>query len=453
MKRVLLTLVILMTGVLAKSQDLSNSIEYSQLYIVGPATTAGWSDANALEMDRINDGVFKWEGELKGNEEFKFLNTRSWYKNVLSATPDVMVELAKTYNLDFYAAWDLNGKDWKFKMPKTGDYCIIVDLRNMKMSVSEKDNELQCPSKMYVTGSAVDNQVIELQDMYGVEFKKSISCKPGNILLINTPTITDNTVYYGPMYEDVDLTFGKGLIAGLSIVDKEARGWSVGAKGDYTLYIDENRFSYQGRKFVPRKVLYIVGGCCELNWNYWDESNKRFIPNPENPEELIWEGTLRIGSQEEPDRFKILTAESWTEETFHPYISDILAEGHSAARISGGDDHKWTIEKNGLYRLTFNTKNETLYSEYLGAEEKATPAFETGTALLTKMSESVSTIYVSNRVINIEVEHATDIIVRNLMGHTICSKYNHVSGAVTDSLPTGVYLVTIGNKTVKILIS
>lgn len=49
-----------MTGVLAKSQDLSNSIEYSQLYIVGPATTAGWSDANALEMDRINDGVFKW---------------------------------------------------------------------------------------------------------------------------------------------------------------------------------------------------------------------------------------------------------------------------------------------------------------------------------------------------------------------------------------------------------
>ena len=64
MKRVLLTLVILMTGVLAKSQDLSNSIEYSQLYIVGPATTAGWSDANALEMDRINDGVFKWEGEL-----------------------------------------------------------------------------------------------------------------------------------------------------------------------------------------------------------------------------------------------------------------------------------------------------------------------------------------------------------------------------------------------------
>lgn len=205
MKRVLLTLVILMTGVLAKSQDLSNSIEYSQLYIVGPATTAGWSDANALEMDRINDGVFKWEGELKGNEEFKFLNTRSWYKNVLSATPDVMVELAKTYNLDFYAAWDLNGKDWKFKMPKTGDYCIIVDLRNMKMSVSEKDNELQCPSKMYVTGSAVDNQVIELQDMYGVEFKKSISCKPGNILLINTPTITDNTVYYGPMYEDVEI--------------------------------------------------------------------------------------------------------------------------------------------------------------------------------------------------------------------------------------------------------
>lgn len=213
----------MMTMSLVKSQDLSNSIEYSQLFIVGPATTVGWSDANALEMDKVNDGVFKWQGKLKGNEEFKFLNTRSWYKNVLSAVPDVIVDLSKTYNLDFYAAWDLNGKDWKFKMPRTGNYCIIVDLRNMKMSVLEKIEEPQCPSKLYVTGSAVDNQIIELPDKYGVEFKKSITCTPGNILLINTPSITENTVFYGPMYEDVDLTFGKGFDSGLVVVSKEAR--------------------------------------------------------------------------------------------------------------------------------------------------------------------------------------------------------------------------------------
>lgn len=452
MKRVVFTFVVLMTILVAKSQDLSNSIEYSQLYIVGPATTAGWSDANALEMSRIDDGVFMWRGELKANEEFKFLNTRSWYKNVLSAVPDVMVELSKTYNLDFYAAWDLNGKDWKFKMPATGNYCIIVDLRNMKMSVSEMTEELQCPSKLYVTGTAVDNQVIELPDMYGVEFKRSIACKPGNILLINTPTITDNTVFYGPMYEDVDLTFGKGLVSGLSVVSKDARGWSVGAIGDYTIYIDENRFAYQGRKFVPRKILYIVGGCCELNWNYWDESNKRFTPNPDNAEELIWEGILRIGSQEEPNRFKILTAESWTEETFHPYISDVLAEGLTDARISGGDDLKWTIEKDGYYRLTFNTKNETLKSEYFGPEDTYKFALDSGTAAISEIATASSKVYVSSNVINVDGETATNVTVRNMMGQTIVYKSNHISGAVTGNLPSGIYLVTISGKTIKVLV-
>lgn len=452
MKRVLFTFVIMMTVLVAKSQDLSNSIEYSQLFIVGPATTAGWSDSNALEMDRIDDGVFKWQGELKGNEEFKFLNTRSWYKNVLSAAPDVMVDMLKTYNLDFYAAWDLNGKDWKFKMPETGVYCIIVDLRNMKMSVSEKMDDLQCPSKLYVTGSALDNQVIELPDMHGVEFKKSIACNPGNILLITTPTITENTVFYGPMYEDVDLTFGKGFVSGLTVVSKDARGWSVGAKGDYTLYIDESRFAYQGRKFVPHKVLYIVGGCCELNWNYWDESNKRFIPNPDNPEELIWEGTLRIGSQEEPDRFKILTTESWTEETFHPYIPDALAEGISEARISGGDDLKWTIKKDGYYRLTLNTKNETLKSEYFGAEDNVALVSDTETASIAEIDTISSNVYVSNKAINVDGDVATDVTVCNMMGQTIIRKSNHISGAVTGSLPTGIYLVSLNGKTVKVLV-
>lgn len=443
MKRVYLILVILMTGLVAKSQDMGNSIEYSQLYIIGAATPAGWALENAPEMERIDDGVFRWKGELKGNEEFKFLNTRGWYKNVVSAVPDVMVELSKPYNLEFYASWDY--KDWKFKMPESGNYTVIVDLRNMKMSVSKVTTAPQCPSKLYATGTAVDNQVIELPDMYGVEFKKLIPCTPGNLLLIDTPTITDNTVYYGPLYDDVDLTFGKNFVSEVKVVTRDARGWSVGTPGDYTLYIDKGNLAYQGRKFAPRKVLYIVGGCCELNWNYWDESNKRFFPNPENPEELIWEGVLRIGSHEEPNRFKILTAESWSEETYHPYISDALAEGMSEARISGGPDLKWTIEKDGYYRLTFNTKNETLNSEYFGDDSNEAPDLVTDPASYK--------IYVCKGMINVDGETPTDVTVRNLMGQTITSKRNHISGTVTVGLTGGIYLVTVSGKTVKVLVS
>lgn len=451
MRRLELTCAIILSAFAANAQDLSNSIEYSQLYIVGPATTTGWSDTQALEMRKIDNGVFEWEGELKGAEEFKFLNTKSWYKNVLSAAPDVTVELSKSYNLDFYAAWDLNGKDWKFKMPQTGDYRVIVDLRNMKMSVTEATSGVPSAEKLYVTGSAVDNQIIELNDMYDVEFKKTVSCKPGNVLLINTPQISDKTVYYGPMYDDVDLSFGKGMTSGMKAVDKDSRGWSVATKGDYTLYVDKNNMAYQGRKFTPRPVLYIVGGCCELNWNYWDESNKRFIPNPDSPEELIWQGELRVGQEEEPNKFKILTAESWTEETYHPYVADMLAEGLSDARISGGDDLKWTIAKDGIYRLTVNTKDETLKSEYLGAStEEATPSNGNNSASVSEVNAATHRVYVSDNRIYADVEQASEVMVCNLMGQTVSSLGNHISGPVTGQLSSGIYLVTINGETVKL---
>ena len=42
---------------------MSNSIEYSQLYIVGTAVKGGW-DLSATPMSRIDRGVFTWTGML-----------------------------------------------------------------------------------------------------------------------------------------------------------------------------------------------------------------------------------------------------------------------------------------------------------------------------------------------------------------------------------------------------
>lgn len=457
MKRTIITFFVSLIFCMAKSQDMSNSIEYNQVYIVGAATASGWSETNAPEMTKIDHGVFEWTGELKGGEDFKFLNTRSWYKNILSAIPDPMVELGKSYNLDFYAAWDLNGKDWKFKMPETGIYKITVDLRNMKMSVTASSEKAEIPEKLYVTGSALNNQIVELDNMYDAEFKKTVSCTPGNIFLINTADINENTIYYGPKYEDVDVTFGKGFNAEICIADKGSRGWSVGTKGDYTFYIRKSDFTHQGRKYVPRKVLYLVGGCCELNWNYWDESNKRFRPNPDKPEELIWEGELRIGTQEEPNSFKILTTESWTEETFHPYIAYQLAEGVSDARISGGDDLKWTIEKDGYYRLTLNTKTEKLVSEYLGQSDgnrNNADRFggELSVASSGEAQPSSVEVRVHNRIIFVNSLEKINVTVCDLSGSVISHIENHTNGAVSDTLASGVYIVSTNHQKMKILV-
>ena len=120
-----------------------------------------------------------------------------------------------------------------------------------------------------------------------------MTCKPGNVILMDTPERGENTRYFVPMFEDVDLSFGKGYAANMGVTtDPAAKGWSVSAAGDYIVYISCSDNKYQGKKHAPRKYVYIVGGCCELPWNYWDESNNCFSPNPENANELVWEGEL-----------------------------------------------------------------------------------------------------------------------------------------------------------------
>ncbi len=125
--------------------------------------------------------------------------------------------------------------------------------------------------------------------------------------------------------------------------------------------------------FKPSNVLYLVGGCCELKWNYWDANSCRFYPDPNRPEVMVWEGELRIGWDEtadEPNKFKILTAQDWFRATYHPYVSDALAEGKTDARISGGDDLKWTISRDGYYRLELNTMTEELIGTFLGERDE-----------------------------------------------------------------------------------
>lgn len=375
----------------AFGQDLSNSIEYGQLYIVGDATGAAWDLGSADEMRKIAEGVFEWTGHLAGGKEFKFMNTReAWHKHIVASESGVTVGKGEAYRLNFYADWGLDGSlDLKFRMAETGEYTVVVDLTAMRMTVTEPARTAQWPDKFYLTGTSVDNQVVEVPNCFGAEFKKVVSLKPGNIKLMDTPSETDATTYYVPRFSDVDVTYGDGFYSPLySTGDKAANGWSVAVAGDYSIYLDILRETYLCRRYKPAQVLYLVGGCCERGWNYWDESNCLFLPDPANPEVMVWEGELRIGWEkrpgsdgsltdpEEPDKFKILTAKDWFLDTYHPYVADAPAVGESAARISGGYDLKWTIEKDGVYRLELDTKTEVLKGTYLGPVSSASGYYD-----------------------------------------------------------------------------
>lgn len=370
MKRIIIFIAII-ANALAIYANMSNSIEYNHLYIVGDAIETSWDLGKAPDMVKISDGVFEWTGNLSANKEFKFMNSKDgWHKHIVSAQNLSEIIPEMVYPLNFFADWTLDGKkDLKFKVSESGLYTVTVDLTSMRMKVS-KSNLAQSawPEKFYIVGSATDNEIIEIPDYYNVEHKKSIYLRPGFLKIIDTPQINSQTKFYAPRFPEVDITFGRNSNVFLYQTDENNNGWSVSIPGDYLIYLDNSKHNFMSKRFNQYKTLYIVGGCCRHAWNYIEDSEIRFYPDSDNPDLMVWEGELRIGwnkkddgsNPDEPDRFKILTAQDWFADTFHPYQSDAPAEGISDARISGGDDLKWTIRKDGFYRIELDTKHETL---------------------------------------------------------------------------------------------
>ena len=149
MKKLLTIICLALVAFMAKAGDMSNSLELSQLYIIGDSTPYSWDIGGTPDMQKIDEGVFRWTGKLTEGKDFKFMNSREWHKHIVSSTSDQQIEAGHTYDLDFYADWALDGsKDRKFKPAATGEYTIYVDLRSMKMTVYEKTVDAALPEKL-----------------------------------------------------------------------------------------------------------------------------------------------------------------------------------------------------------------------------------------------------------------------------------------------------------------
>ena len=85
MKKYISLVIVLAFSVLTGTAGMSNSIDYTQLYIVGDATQTSWDLGKAESLSKISEGVFEWTGQLEGNKEFKFINDRSgWHKHIVA---------------------------------------------------------------------------------------------------------------------------------------------------------------------------------------------------------------------------------------------------------------------------------------------------------------------------------------------------------------------------------
>lgn len=433
--------------------DMSNSMELSQLYIIGDATPYKW-DVNATpEMERIADGVFRWTGQLESGREFKFINNRSFSKHIFGTVCGQSVSAGNTYSLTFVADWTLDGsKDFKFVPAATADYTIYVDLNTMMMSVNEKEDAVSLPATLYATGSALGGKIVELPLLGGSEFKASLTLSPGNVILIDTPEIGSATTCYLPLFDGVDISFGDGYTSSLitSATTSSRQGWSVSLPGTYTIYAlveNNNVFARFNQRY---RELYIVGGCCPLGWNYWtDPQSIRFSASTSSPEEVVWEGTLKPDwgeSREEPNKFKILTAQDWFSINFHPYEADHTIIGESSYRSTGGPDVKWTISQPGYYRITLNTVKETIRGELLSTESVLAEETDAKGSVSVVGEDKIGVGVSSSLVVVTAAETPADVVVTAISGQTVCKGRASAAHPFTSRpLVDGIYIVSVMN--------
>ena len=123
---------------------------------------------------------------------------------------------------------------------------------------------------------------------------------------------------------------------------------------------------------IKTSVLYMVGDATPNGWNIDDPTP--FTRGEEDNMVFTWEGTLNAGEMK-----LCLTTGSWDAGFIRPVndqeaISKSNISGQTFAMWAGDPDTKWRVTEAGKYRLSFDLRNWTMSTEYLGEKDK--PAVE-----------------------------------------------------------------------------
>lgn len=123
---------------------------------------------------------------------------------------------------------------------------------------------------------------------------------------------------------------------------------------------------------IKTSTLFMVGDATPNGWSM--DNPTPFTQNADDPMLFTWEGTLNMGEMK-----LCLQSGSWDNPFIRPAnnleaISKSNISGQTFAMWAGDPDNKWKVTDAGKYRLTFDMRNWTMSTEYLGEKEK--PAAE-----------------------------------------------------------------------------
>ena len=216
---------------------------------------------------------------------------------------------------------------------------------------------------LWMTGSAVPGGVQQLTATPDGGFKYTGALQAGELRLQTTKKAGRDTRYLVPLLTDASIA-NKGL-GYKETTDAEAAAWQVPVSEDhYRFTVNPHVRVLRGEIVYPWGELFIAGGATEVGWKC--EGKMLLMKQSlDNPYVWTWEGELKRHPEvEEPASFKFQGQDRWHPKALHPYRqdADILTDGMLR---TGGDDTKWTLSKDGRYRITVDIFKETINAEFI----------------------------------------------------------------------------------------
>ncbi len=213
---------------------------------------------------------------------------------------------------------------------------------------------------LWIAGTAVPGGVQKLTGVGEGDFKYAGTLREGELRVMTTKKVGKTTRFLAPTVPDANIA--NHGISYQETTDAQSAAWQVVVSEDrYKLVINTMQMKLHGEIFQPWGELFIAGGATEVGW----QEGKMLLmrQDPDNPCVWTWEGELRKRpANEEPTNFKFQGQDRWYPKNIHPYTAgaDILTDHRLR---TGGADTKWSVSRDGTYRITVD-----LFKEYVKAE-------------------------------------------------------------------------------------
>ena len=225
--------------------------------------------------------------------------------------------------------------------------------------------------RYWAVGTAVPGGIQELTEFPNRQYKYTGRLIEGGSLTFRNMEVPKgiSVRYIKPTFENAYAVTGATPFT--LVRDSASSQWIVPLTEDvYRITLDLNAKTLTGELFRPWNELFIVGGATECGWVTYT-----FLPFTRDENEVCtweWTGELRERPEfGEPRRFKFLGQNAWEPKALHPFTSDEDVLQSTQLLTGGTGDNKWSIRKEGMYRIRVDVFRETVEAEYLGTAPTA----------------------------------------------------------------------------------